>query len=387
MTGAAAVLHLVPRLAETDPGASAVAALVRGLARTGRALVVAGPGGTEAPATAELAAAGARLVAVELAGGGPLAAWRAAARLEALVREVGIGLIHAHGEAAAVVAARVARRTGRPWIAGLAAAEPPSARWLAALGGDGRGGAERVVVPSRDLADRLQAAGAVSAARLRVVPPALDHDRFDPALIGPARLERARRAWGVAGKTPVVLLPAAVADGGGHLELLRALKRRGRDDALAVFAGACDTDGVYRKQIELFARTAGLEARMRIVDAAADRPAAFAAARVVALPATGTPRAFEPCALEAQAMGTPVIVHALGALPEALMPAATGWLVDVADTAGLAEALDLALAMPDDVRARTAARARDFVVTEFGAERAAAAVLDIYGEIAGAAPS
>jgi hypothetical protein len=45
VTGALAVLHLVPRLAETDPGASAVAALVRGLARTGRALVVAGPGG------------------------------------------------------------------------------------------------------------------------------------------------------------------------------------------------------------------------------------------------------------------------------------------------------------------------------------------------------
>jgi glycosyltransferase involved in cell wall biosynthesis len=368
----------VPRLDDGEPGASAVTALVRGLARAYRTTLVAGPGG---PGAAELEAAGARLVAVDLAGGGPLGGWRAASRLEALVRETDVALIHAHGEAAAVVAARVARRTRRPWIAGPAAAAPPSPRWLAAVGGDGRGGAERVVVPSRDLADRLEAGGVVSAARLRVVPPAIDSERFDPARLGAERLERARRAWGAAAETPVVLLPAAVAEGGGHLELLRALKRRGRDDALAVFAGACDTDGVYRKQIELFARTAGLEARMRIVDAAADRPAAFAAARVVALPATGTPRAFEPAALEAQATGTPVIVHAHGALPEALMPAATGWLVDVGDTAGLAEALDLALAMPEEVRARTATRARAFVATEFGPERAAAAVGDVYGEL------
>ena len=41
--------------------------------------------------------------------------------------------------------------------------------------------------------------------------------------------------------------------------------------------------------------------------------------------------------------------------------------------------------MPEDVRARTAVRARAFVVTEFGAERAAAATVDVYGELLGAA--
>jgi glycosyltransferase involved in cell wall biosynthesis len=375
-----AILQLTPRL---DAGTEAAVArhLTGALVAGGRPVVVAGGNGPAVPA---LEFAGARFAEVAFAQGSPLALWRAAARVEALVRAEGIGLIHAHGETAAVVAARVARRTQRPWVASLARAAAPSTRWLAALGVDGGGRADRVLVPSRDLADRLEATGHVPAGRVRVVPPAIDHARFDPGAVDAARRERLRAAWDVARERPLVLRPGAIAAGGGQLELLRALKRLGREDVLAVFEGACDTDRAYRKQIDLFARTAGMEGQMRIVDAVADRPAAFALARVVAFPTTAEPAAFDPAVLEAQAMGTPVIVHALGALPEALMPAATGWLVDAGDTDGLVEALGLALAMPAEVRARTAERARAFVVTQFGAERAAAATLDVYGELLGA---
>jgi glycosyltransferase involved in cell wall biosynthesis len=113
-----------------------------------------------------------------------------------------------------------------------------------------------------------------------------------------------------------------------------------------------------------------------------DRPAALAIADVVALPTVDTPPPVAPAALEAQAMGTPVVVHAIGALPEALMPAATGWLVEEGDVDGLAEALRLALAMPEAVRARTAERARAFVAEQFDARRAVAAVRDVYAELA-----
>jgi glycosyltransferase involved in cell wall biosynthesis len=376
-TPASGILHLVPRLG-ADGDDVALRELVRALVARGRPVVVAGSGGAAGPA---LELAGARFTPVDLAAATPLALWRTAARVEALVRGEGIALIHAHGEAAAVVAQRVARRTRCPWVASLNRAGGPTARWRAALGGDGRIRADRVLVTSRDLADRLDVAGEVAAAALRVVPPAIDHARFDPAAVEPGRLQRLRRLWGLATDRPVVLLPGRLVPGGGHLELLRALKRLGRDDVLAILEAACDSDGTYRKQIELFVRTAGMEGQMTIVDAVQDRPAAFALAHVVARPASADPPAFDPATLQAQAMGTPVIVNALGALPETLMPAATGWLVDVGDVEGLAEALELALAMPDDVRTRTVQRARDFVVTQFSAERAAAATVDVYAEL------
>ena len=48
------------------------------------------------------------------------------------------------------------------------------------------------------------------------------------------------------------------------------------------------------------------------------------------------------------------------------LPAATGWLVPPDDPGELAVAMGLALAMEDGARRRLAARARAFVVDEFG---------------------
>jgi glycosyltransferase involved in cell wall biosynthesis len=85
--------------------------------------------------------------------------------------------------------------------------------------------------------------------------------------------------------------------------------------------------------------------------------------------------------VEAQAMGKPVIVTDVGGLGETLMPAATGWLVPPDDVDELTRALQLALAMPDDARARLAARARRFVARNFTLEQMGRSTLAVYREL------
>jgi glycosyltransferase involved in cell wall biosynthesis len=63
------------------------------------------------------------------------------------------------------------------------------------------------------------------------------------------------------------------------------------------------------------------------------------------------------------------------------MPAATGWLVPPGDVDELTRALQLALAMPDDARARLAARARRFVMRRFTLEQMGKRTLAVYREI------
>jgi glycosyltransferase involved in cell wall biosynthesis len=70
----------------------------------------------------------------------------------------------------------------------------------------------------------------------------------------------------------------------------------------------------------------------------------------------------------------------VGGLGEALMPAATGWLVEP-DADALAHALELALAMPDEARARLAVRARRFVARKFSLERMGDATMQVYREL------
>jgi glycosyltransferase involved in cell wall biosynthesis len=80
-------------------------------------------------------------------------------------------------------------------------------------------------------------------------------------------------------------------------------------------------------------------------------------------------------------MGKPVVVTDLGGLGETLMPAATGWLVEPGDAGALAYALELALAMPDDARARLALRARRFVTRSFSLEQMGDATMKVYREL------
>ena len=63
------------------------------------------------------------------------------------------------------------------------------------------------------------------------------------------------------------------------------------------------------------------------------------------------------------------------------MPAATGWLVPPDDVGELAHALQLALTMPDDARARVALRARRFVTRNFTLERMGKSTLAVYREL------
>ncbi|MGL5734601.1 MAG: glycosyltransferase, partial [Beijerinckiaceae bacterium] len=116
-------------------------------------------------------------------------------------------------------------------------------------------------------------------------------------------------------------------------------------------------------------------------------PAACLLADVVAVPSI-EPEAFGRTAVEAQAMGAPVVVSDLGALAETVRappdcpePERTGWRVAPGNvealTAGLMEALRLSPAE----RASMAARQRAQVVDVFSSARTVAGTLHIYQEL------
>ncbi len=358
----ASVLHV---LASLDDVASvrAVRVLAAGLTAAGwRVLVAVGPGAR----AADVFTAGARVIDVDLTPGGLWRSWQGAARLEALIADDDVDIVHAHGPTAAVVR-RAVRRSTVPWVASPGDALEEAHRE-----------ASRLVVPTVYAADRLRAGFGIAPERVHVVPPPVDLARLDPAAIAPPDVDALRRRWRLADAEATVVLPLPTGPTAGHIHLLRALKRLRRDDVVCAFPTDDEGADRHRKQIDLFARTAGIEAQVRFVAPPGDERLVLAAASVVCLPAEAPDAAAERAALEAQAMGVPVIVHAVGGLVDAIMPAATGWAVDVGDVEALAEALQLALAMPPAVRARSAARARAFIEEEFGEPRVVEATTDVY---------
>lgn len=80
-------------------------------------------------------------------------------------------------------------------------------------------------------------------------------------------------------------------------------------------------------------------------------------------------------------MGRPVIVSAIGAYQETVIPGETAWVVPPADPDALAKALDEALSLTPEQRDAIGARARAFVAERYTKQRMCADTLAVYAEL------
>ncbi len=369
------VLQVIPAL-EGGGAQLSVLETVAAIAASGGTALVASGGGRMAPG---IAAAGGRHIRLALETRNPLAIWRNAARLAALVRAEHADLVHAHSRAAAWSALLAARRVGVPFVTtwhGAYGENFPFKRRYNAVMAAG----DRVIAVSRFIAAMIAARHGLAPPRLRVVPPGVDPARFDPRAVGPERTAALARAWGVPEARPIVMLPGRLARWKGQGVLLGAMARMAERTAVGVFVGP--VEGRERYVAELKARAAALGIADRVIFAGGtdDMPAALALADIVANAST-EPEAFGRVVIEAQAMERPVIVADHGAGPETVEEGKTGWRVPPGDEAALAAALDRALALKAPARAAIGAAVREAVIRSYSLSAMQEAMIGIYREL------
>jgi glycosyltransferase involved in cell wall biosynthesis len=101
----------------------------------------------------------------------------------------------------------------------------------------------------------------------------------------------------------------------------------------------------------------------------------------VVVSASIEPEAFGRVAVEAQAMGRPVIATDLGAARETVVPGETGWLVPPGDVGAMSEALHQALALDTAAREEMAERAMRHVQTKYTKMLMCARTIDLYNQL------
>ena len=373
------ILQILPALDAGGVERTAVD-VAAALAAVGARALVASEGGR---LVADLEAAGGRHIPFPAASKNPVVMARNVGRLARLLRAEDVALLHARSRAPAWSALAAARVTATPFV-------------TTAAGFHGGGGAPKrvynsvmargdaVIANSVFTAARLQALHGDLGGRLVVIPRGTDLARFDPAAVAPERAARLRADWRVPDDARVVLLLARLTSWKGQAVLLEALARLGRPDVVAVFAGDAQGRDRYRADLAAQAAALGLAAQVRFPGHVADAPAALAAADVAAVPST-QPEAFGRGATEAQAMGTPLVAAAHGAVAETVQapPAVadrerTGWLVAPGDPDALAAGLAAALDLEPAARRALGDRARSHVAARYGLTAMTDATLDVY---------
>jgi glycosyltransferase involved in cell wall biosynthesis len=231
-----------------------------------------------------------------------------------------------------------------------------------------------VFAVSRQIEMRCRTVG-IPVERINWIPGAVDLSRFgDP---GDGRAIREEFKLGLA---PVVVSVARFAANRGHELLLAGFERLlGRlPEARLLLVGK----GERRGRLEQLVTERSLGHRVVFTGYRDhDLPQVLAAADCFALMAAGSD---ESCraALEAMAVGRPVVARHVGALPETVVDGATGLLLGDATPESLADAL--ASILTDPIRARAMGQGgRHRATTEFSPERSVTIVEDVYRRLVG----
>jgi glycosyltransferase involved in cell wall biosynthesis len=376
------VLQIIPGLEAGGAERTAVD-VAAALAAVGARALVATEGGR---LVGELQAKGGEWIAFPAATKNPFAMLRNVRRLARLCLDEGVDLIHARSRAPAWVGLGAARSLGLPFVttyhgsyAGRSAVKIFYNSVMA------RG--DVVIANSHYTAGLIRGLYKDAAEKIRVIHRGTDLSVFSPEAVAPERIEALRRAWDVPPHQRIVLLAARLTGWKGQKVLIEAasiLAGQGRNDIVFVLAGDPQGRERYVKELDAQIAAAGLAGVVRRVGHCSDIPAALLAASVLAVPST-EPEAFGRSAVEGQAMGVPVIVSNLGAVPETVLapPEATpaertGWRVPAGDAAALAEAIEEALSSRASALDALAARARAHVERHFSLERMTADTLDVY---------
>ena len=377
------VLQIIPDL---DAGGAerTTVDIAEGLAEAGARALVATTGGR---LVAELQAKGGEWVEFPAATKNPLAMAVNIGRLRRLIKDEKIDLVHARSRAPAWVAMAACKLTGAGFITTYHGAySGNSAPKLLYNSVMARG--EVVIANSHYTAKMIQTQFRIEPQRLRVIHRGTDFAKFSASLIAPERVEKVRRSWMVAPEDRIVLLAGRLTPWKGQkvlIEAARLLKAEGMArDLVFVLAGDPQGREAYVAEIDGLIASAGLSGTVRRVGHVTDMPAAMAAAAIAVVPSTA-PEAFGRVAVEAQAMGTPVIVSNLGAVPETVLAPPqvrpdqrTGWRVEPDNPADLARAIDEALAMRSSAAAIMAERARRHVEEHFSLANMVHQTLDCY---------
>jgi glycosyltransferase involved in cell wall biosynthesis len=355
---------------------------------------------TDAGAHALVASEGGRLISELQARGGvwipfpaatknPFRMWMASRRLADLIRQEGIDILHARSRAPAWVALIAAGKTGIPLVTtyhGAYSGRTTFKRQYNSIMSRG----ELVIANSKFTARRIVALDPEAEDRIRVIYRGTDLQTFNPGNVDAARVQRLRTEWGVEPDERVILLAARLTGWKGQQTLINAARILTRGGLIGVkFVLAGDPQGRtgYVQTLDTQIRESGLEGVVVRAGHCSDMPAAFMASAIVTVPST-EPEAFGRSAVEAQAMGKPVIVSDLGAVPETVLTPPTvadsertGWTVPPGDAAALAEAIRHALQLGAAGRDALALRARTHVERNFSLTRMCAATLAVYEQV------
>ena len=300
-------------------------------------------------------------------------------RLRKIIRNNHVDVVHACSRAPAWSAKAAVRRTNAKYLTSCHIPLKnnfPFKKWYNSSITKG----ELVITVSNFLSELLENEYHVDPEKLRAIHRGVDLSRYNPSLVSQDRVAMLANQWRVPDDSLVVFLPGRITRIKGHMFVVDALEKLGRKDVFCAFAGKIKGKESYAAELEKYIKDKNLGSQIRLVGTCNDMPSAYTLSSVTLMP-TLAPEGFGRIAIEAQAMGRPIIATNHGGACESITHGKTGWLVELDDVDGFAKALEETLSLTEKERKAFAEKSIKHVAENFNNEKMCNSVLDVYAEL------
>jgi len=207
---------------------------------------------------------------------------------------------------------------------------------------------EKVAAVSETIKKHILENYKVAEDKISLIHGGFDVDAFSPAKVSEDRIKNLKKAWNLPSPCkPVIIIPGRLTQWKGQDVFIDSLALIRDLDFTALCIGDADENSSFTKKLEEKIKRFGLTERVKLVGHCSDMPAALMIADVVVSASSTQPEAFGKVAIEAMAMGKPVIATAHGGSLETITPGKTGWLVPPLDPHKLADAIKEAVTDPE----------------------------------------
>jgi len=238
---------------------------------------------------------------------------------------------------------------------------------------------ELVIAVSQVIKDHIQENYGLRDEKLGIVHGGCDMDLFDPEKVSLDRMATLRENWGVAAEgPPVILLPGRLTRWKGQSVFIESLANLNHISFQAICVGEIDEGSEYVKELRSKIVKYQLDKKVKLVGHCTDIPAALLIADLVVSASSSQPEAFGKIAIEAMAMGKPVVSTRHGGSLETVVENETGWFVAPDNHEEMAATLEKVLNNPQLVQ-EAGEKGRQRVKDHFTAERMCEKTLSLYG--------
>lgn len=321
----------------------------------------------------QIAADGGKVVNLDIKSKNPLTAWPRAMKLRKFLAEAKPDVVVAHSRVPAWLFVLANRTLGLKWITFAHGANSVSAYSKVMTYGD------VTVTPSQYIADYLKKHYGIKDEKLRVIPRAIEKEKFDIEKLDTDFVAAKKAEWKTDG-FKIVMGVGRITQLKGYDVLIRAMRPLYPKYKLIIVGEAEKLRKEYEEELHKLVKDLGLDENVVFAGAQSKIAECLSIADVVVSSNWKKPEAFGRSMAEALACGKPVVATAFGGALDIVEDGKNGALVAPDPTASVEErAISFANAI-HAVAHMTLGDLRTPALDKFSFERMSAESLAVYGE-------